>query len=244
MICATQDNLLKELHGKTFQIEGGTKTIDTSNVQVITHEMNWSRRILYKISNPNIAYILMMLGIFGMIFELSNPGAILPGVVGGVFLILALFALATLPLRSAGVLLILFAIVLFILEVKVTSYGILTIGGIIAMFLGSIMLFEQEPGFAFRVDWKLALTVALATAAFFMFALGMAIKTRLSKPTTGREGLVGSKGIVISTLALEGQVKLHGEIWQAISDSQIEKGEKIIVKQIDGLVLKVEKSKS
>jgi membrane-bound serine protease (ClpP class) len=243
VISPTQNDLLEKLNGRSFEFDNGIRVLDTTDAKIITFEMNWQRKILYKISNPNIAYILMMLGIFGLIFELSNPGAIVPGVVGGVFLILALFAMATLPVRAAGLLLIVFAIVLFILEVKVTSYGVLTIGGIVSMFLGSIMLFEQVPGFAFRVDWKVALTFALATAAFFMFALGMALKARLSKPTTGREGLLGFHGSALTALQPDGQVQVRGEIWQAIADKNIAKGEKIQVIQVEGLILKVEKFK-
>ena len=183
----------------------------------------------------------MILGIYGLFFELSNPGSILPGVVGGIFLILAFFALQTLPVRSAGILLILFAIILFVLEVKVTSYGILSIGGIIAMFLGSLMLFEETPDVSLKLDWRIALAAALTTGAFFIFAMGMAIKTRLTQPTTGKEGLVGERGVAITGISPEGDVKIHGEIWKAVSDQEINSGDKIRVISVDGLELKIEK---
>ncbi|MDZ7371860.1 MAG: nodulation protein NfeD, partial [candidate division KSB1 bacterium] len=187
---------------------------------------------------------LLMLGIYGLFFELSNPGAIIPGVAGGISIILAFMALQTLPVSTAGILLILFALVLFILEIKVTSYGILTIGGITAMFLGSIMLIEETPGFSLRVDWRIALTFALFTAAFFIFALGMALKTRLTQPTTGKEGMVGATGIALSDLepGKTGQVQVWGEIWQANSGEKIAKGETIRVLAVKGLLMNVEKA--
>ncbi|HPG37885.1 MAG TPA: nodulation protein NfeD [bacterium] len=244
LICPTQDSLLAAIDGRTVKLEGDkTKTLNTRNAVVETSEMNWRHQILNKISNPTIAYILLMLGIYGLFFELSNPGSILPGVAGGIFLILALFALQTLPVNTAGVLLILFAIILFILEVKVTSFGILTIGGIIAMFLGSIMLFDQTPGFPVMVDWRVALTVALATAAFFVFALGMAVKARLTQPKTGLEGLIGETGEALTVIKDQGSVAVHGEIWQAESTEPIKKGEKIVVRAVNGLVMTVEKFK-
>ncbi len=242
LIAPSQDSLLALIDGKTIQLEDNlTKTLHTKNARVVLIEMNWRHKILNRISNPTIAYILLMLGIYGIFFELSNPGSILPGVIGGIFLILAFFALQTLPVRTAGVLLILFAIVLFVLEVKVTSFGILTIGGIVSMFLGSIMLFDQTPGFPVRVDWKIALTVAIATAAFFVFAVSMAVKARLAQPSTGREGLVGEIGIAITPIKPEGDVKVHGEIWHASSSEAIKKGEKIKIKAVNGLELVVEK---
>jgi membrane-bound serine protease (ClpP class) len=240
-ICPDLDSLLSVVDGTEIECVSETRQLETKGAAVVRHNMNWRDRILYKISNPNIAYILMILGIYGLFFELSNPGSILPGVVGGIFLILAFFALQTLPVRSAGILLILFAIILFILEVKVTSYGILSIGGIVAMFLGSLMLFEETPDVSLKLDWRLALAAALTTGAFFIFAMGMVLKTRLTKPTTGKEGLIGERGVAITRVAPEGDIKVHGEIWKAVSDQKIKKGEKIRVVDVDGLELKIEK---
>jgi len=243
-ICSTQDSLLLWLEGRTLTLEKKSLTLHTRGAVVVVEEMNWRHRLLYKISNPTIAYILMMLGFYGLFFELSNPGAVLPGVVGGIFIILAFFALQTLPLRAAGLALILFAVILFILEVKVTSYGVLSIGGVIAMFLGSIMLFDEAPGFPVKVDWRVAITVTLATAAFFVFALGMALKARLSKPTTGQEGLVGEIGVALSDIQGRGNVKVHGEIWAAYSEEAIRREEPIQVVAVEGMILKVSKLKS
>ncbi|MBN1999959.1 nodulation protein NfeD [candidate division KSB1 bacterium] len=241
MICPTQDSLLSAIHGRVFELEGGEKKLITRDALVIERVMNWKQKILYKISNPNIAYILMMFGIFGLIFELSNPGSIFPGVMGAICLVLAFFALQTLPVRTAGIILILFSILLFIMEVKVTSYGILTIGGIVSLFLGSIMLFEDTPGFEFKVDWRLALTVTITVSIFIIFALAMALKTRLTKPTTGKEGLVGEIGTTVTPLTPQGQVKIHGEIWQAICNEKININEAIIVNKVNGLLLYVKK---
>ncbi len=238
-VCANEDSLRQWLDGRTVKLETGERRLHTRSATVVVQEMSWRHRVLYKISNPTIAYILMMLGIYGLFFELSNPGSVLPGVVGGIFIILAFFALQTLPLRAAGLLLILFAIILFILEVKVTSYGVLSIGGIIAMFLGSIMLYEDAPGFPVRVDWRVALTLTVATALFFIFALSMALKVRLTKPTTGQEGLIGEQGQALSDIFHDGTVKVHGEIWKAYSDAPIKKGESIAVVSVKGLVVKV-----
>jgi len=244
IIAPTEDSLLAALDGRTIKLEHGTKILHTKNATVITRTMTWRHKILYKISNPTIAYILLILGIYGLFFELSNPGAILPGVFGGIFIILAFFALQTLPVRAAGILLILFALLLFILEVKVTSFGILTVGGVIAMFLGSIMLYDETPGFSVRVDWRVAIAVAVTTGLFFVFALGMALKAKASKPTTGREGLLGEKGLAITDIDPEGDIKVHGEIWRAYSDEAIHKGDKIRVTSVDGLEVKVEKLKN
>ncbi len=241
LIAPTQDSLLSALDGREIKLVDSTKVLHTKNATVVLREMSWRHKILYKISNPTIAYILMILGIYGLFFELSNPGAVLPGVFGGIFLILAFFALQTLPVSAAGILLILFALLLFILEVKVTSYGILSVGGIIAMFLGSIMLYDETPGFTVRVDWRVALAVAISTGLFFIFALGMALKARASKPTTGREGLLGEKGRALTDIDPEGDIKVHGEIWKAYSDQKIKKGDRIRVVSIEGLEVKVEK---
>ena len=241
LIAKTEKELLEAIDGREITLETKTKILATKDAQVEIVEMNWRHQILYKISNPTIAYILLMLGIYGIFFELSNPGAIIPGVVGGIFIILAFFALQTLPVRSAGILLILFALVLFILEVKVTSFGILTIGGIVAMFLGSIMLFEETPGFLFRVDWRVAAVVALSTGLFFAFALGMALKARLQKPSTGQEGIVGEIGAAMTALNPNGDVKIHGEIWRAVANERVKKGEKVKVVEVDGMELKVKK---
>ncbi len=245
LIAPDIDSLLIMINGREVELVNRKINLQTAGATVVRHEMNWRHKLLDKISDPNIAYILMMLGIAGIYFELSNPGAILPGVLGGIFLILAFYALQTLPVNWAGLLLILFAIVLFLLEIKVTSFGILTIGGIVAMFLGSVMMFRQpanifEP--AIRISMQVIVISTLATAGFFAFAVGLVMKAHRQQVTTGREGLVGEIGRALTNLEPEGRVQVHGEIWQARSDTPIEKGDEIKVLAVRGLQIKVEKA--
>ena len=243
-ICPDLDSLLILLDGKIAKVDSGTVTLKTKNTKIVHHEMNWRSKILDLISNPSIAYILMMLGILGMYFEFSNPGAILPGVLGGIFLILAFFAMQQLPINVAGILLILFATLLFILEIKVTSYGILTIGGIVSMLLGSLMLFKSTPSISVHLPLSVILAVTLTTSAFFIFAISMALRTHRRKVTTGKEGIVGEIGIAVSNIDLEGEVKIHGEYWKASSNQKIKKNEKVKVIDVEGLKLIVEKYNS
>jgi membrane-bound serine protease (ClpP class) len=239
-IAPTLDSLLAMIDGREVDLDGKKKVLHTRNARIVMIEMSWRYRILDRISDPNIAYILLLLGIYGIIFELSNPGAILPGVVGVIFLILAFFAMQTLPINWAGLLLILFALVLFILEIKITSYGLLTIGGIVSMLLGSLMLFETpEP--LFRVSLAVIIPAVVATAAFFLFAVGLGLRAQRRKPTTGAQGIVGEVGVAIDRLDPEGQIKIHGEIWKATCDSRVKPGDKVVVREVlDGLVLRVE----
>jgi membrane-bound serine protease (ClpP class) len=203
-------------------------------------QMSWRYRLLDTISNPTIAYILLMLGIYGIFFELSTPGAILPGVVGGIFLILAFYALQMLPISFAGLALILFAIILFIAEIKVVSHGLLAVGGVISLLLGSLMLIES-PAEYMRISLTVIIPAVLVSAAFFIFAVTMAIRARLQKPTTGMEGLIGEIGTASTPIAPEGKVSIHGEFWDVISDQNIERGEKVQVIGVTNLKLKVKK---
>jgi membrane-bound serine protease (ClpP class) len=240
-ICPDLDSLLILLDGKVATVDSGKVTLKTKNARVVRHEMNWRSKILDLISNPSIAYILLMLGILGMYFEFSNPGAILPGVLGGIFLILAFFAMQQLPVNVAGILLILFATLLFILEIKVTSYGLLTIGGVVSMILGSLMLFKSTPSISIHLPISVILAVTLTTSAFFIFAISMALRTHRKKVTTGKEGIVGEIGIAVTNIDHEGEVKIHGEYWKAISNKKIKKNEKVKVVEVEGLTLIVEK---
>ncbi len=239
-VVPTLDSLLSVLDGKEIDLDDQTYVLHTKDAEIITVAMNWRFRILDKISDPNIAYILMLLGIYGVIFELSNPGSILPGIIGVIFLILAFFAMQTLPINYAGVMLILFALVLFLLEIKVPSFGLLTIGGVVSMLLGSLMLFDSPEPF-FKLSLSVILPAVGATAAFFLFAIGMALRAQRKKPKSGAEGIIGEKGVAIEKLNPEGRVKVHGEIWNAMSDTPIKPREKVKVSEVlEGLMLKVE----
>lgn len=232
--------LLDECDGKKVLIPSGEKVLRTKGIEVKRIEIDWRDRILEVISNPNIAYVLYTLGMLGLFFEFSNPGSIIPGVVGAICLILAFFAFQTLPINYAGLLLMILALLFFLAEIKVTSYGILTIGGVISMLLGSLMLFESPLPYL-RASLGIILTVVIATALFFIFAVGMGLKAQRKKTTTGEKGMVGLKGIAKSILDPEGHVFVHGEIWQAIADQKIEEGEKIKVIGVEDLTLKVTK---
>jgi membrane-bound serine protease (ClpP class) len=233
-------DLLNKIDGKVVKLNGITRTLYTKGAQPQPIQMSWRDRLLDIISNPTIAYILLMLGIYGIFFELSSPGAILPGVVGGIFIILAFYALQMLPVNYAGLALILFGIILFIAEVKVVSHGLLAVGGVISLLLGSLMLF-RSPEEYMRVSLSVIIPAVLVSSAFFIFAVTKAIKARLSKPTTGMEGLVGEIGTVAMTIAPEGKISIHGEFWNAISDQPIEKGEKAQVIGVTNLKIKVKK---
>ncbi|MFN3480808.1 MAG: NfeD family protein [Thermodesulfovibrionales bacterium] len=241
LIAKDINSLLNAIDGRKVQTVLGEKVLRTGNATVNREEMSLRLKILALISDPNVAYILMLLGFYGLFFELTNPGAIFPGVIGGICLILAFYAFQTLPVNYAGLLLIILAIILFILEVKIVSHGVLTIGGIIAMVIGSLMLFES-PGPFIKLSIYLILPAAIATALFFTLTISLALKAYRRRPVTGTEGLVGEEGIARTEITGEGGMAfVHGEIWQAFSDEKIEKDEKIIVEVVKGLKLKVRK---
>jgi membrane-bound serine protease (ClpP class) len=237
------NSLLSDIDGKTVKTVFGERILITRNAVVVREETGIRHKILNLISDPNIAYILMLLGFYGLFFELTNPGALFPGVIGGICLILAFYAFQTLPVNYAGLLLIILAIILFILEVKIISHGILTIGGVIAMVIGSLMLFESPAPFM-KLSLFIVLPAVAITALFFTITLGLAFKAYKRKPVTGAEGLTGSEGIADTEITKDGGMALlHGERWSAYSDEPISKGESIIVLSVSGLKVKVKKSK-
>jgi len=232
--------LMDSLDGRKVQMPSGERTLSTKNAEVQDIPMGIRYRLLLAVSNPNIAYFLLMIGMLGLYFEFSHPGAILPGVVGAICLILFLFSLQTLSLNVAGLLLIILATVLFIVDIKAPTHGVLTTGGIISMILGSVMLFNApEP--ALRVSWGAIIPTVLVIAAFFIFVLAKGLRAQTRKPTTGKPGMVGEIGEARTRIGAEGTVFVSGEHWRAASDSPIEAGEKVRVLSVDRLVLKVEK---
>jgi membrane-bound serine protease (ClpP class) len=234
--------LLDSCDGKKVELPSGEKVLDTKEIEVRRAEISVRDRILQVITNPTIAYILLTLGMWGLFFELSNPGAIFPGIVGGICLILAFFGLQTLPVNYAGLLLMILAVIFFILEVKVVSYGALTIGGIISMVFGSLLLFESPLPYM-RASLSVIISVAVATALFFIFALGFVIQAHKRKVTTGDQGLLGEVAVARTALNPEGDVFIQGEIWKAEADQPVKKGEKVVVTGIEQLTLKVTKKK-
>ena len=231
------DDLLKSLDGRVVELASGKTTLKTAGLKKIHYEPNLRDKILKIISDPNIAYILMMIGLAGLYFELSHPGAIFPGVIGAISLILAFFSFQTLPVNYAGVVLILLAIIFFIAEVKVASYGILSIGGLIALTLGSLMLFENM-----RVSLTLMLPTIVLVGGFFVIVAGVAFRALRKKPTGGQDGLMGETGVVKELIDPEGRVFVHGETWRAFSKERIEPGETIQVSGIKGLLLNVRRA--
>lgn len=238
-VASSPDSLLILLHGRVVTIDGRADTLNTEHASISESPMSLRLRILDLIADPNIAYILLLLGVYGLFFELYNPGAILPGVVGALSLILAFFSLQLLPISWAGLLLIILAIILFILEVKIASYGLLSVAGIVSMILGSLMLFQ--PGVTgVKVGLDVIIPAAIVTALFFVFVVGMGLRAQARKVVTGEEGLIGEIGTAISELSPEGKVSVHGEIWSARSTQTISRGQKIRVVRVDGMVLTVQ----
>jgi membrane-bound serine protease (ClpP class) len=235
--------LLNDIDGWSVNVVSGEKILRTANASIVRKEMGLRYRILNFISDPSVAYMLMLLGFYGIFFELTNPGSIFPGVIGAIFLILAFYSFQTLPINYAGLLLIIFGIILFILEIKIISHGLLTIGGIISMIIGSLMLFESPAPFL-RISIYIVLPAVIFTALFFTVTLRLAYKAYKSKPVTGSEGLVGEEGLARTDIAKDGgMVSVHGEIWSAYSDDSISKGEKIVVDSVSNLKIKVSKQK-
>jgi membrane-bound serine protease (ClpP class) len=243
-IAISVQDLLEKIHGKEISLSLGKKVLDTKNAEVINIEMDFKQKILGLLSDPNIAYILFMIGIYGIMFELYNPGAIFPGVIGGISIIIAFYSLHTLPVNYAGLALIIFAVILFIAEIKVISHGLLTIGGVISLVLGSIMLIDTESTLeVIKISWQVILVTVIFTVAFFIFAIGFGIKAQSRKPTTGIEGIIGEIGETISNLEPEGQIRVHGELWNAESlDGSVSKGTKVKVTQVSNLKLMVRKT--
>jgi len=231
-------DLLTKLDGRTVKTSQGPVTLATREAVAKPIEIGFRDRVLAVITDPNVAYVLMMLGTLGLIFELSTPGAVLPGVIGGISLILAFFAFQSLPINFAGLLLILFAIVLFIAEVKVTSHGVLAVGGIVSMALGSLMLYDA-PEVGFRVSWRVIVPTVALTAAFFLFALTLGVRALRRRPLLGVSGLVGQTGVARGALEPEGQVSVHGEIWRAVADRPLADGTPVTVVDVQGLTLRV-----
>jgi len=238
LIAADFDSLLDALDGRVVEVDGQSVTLHTADAVVEHRPMNWRYQILDKIADPNIAYLLMLGGVMGLFFELRSPGALFPGILGGISLILAFFAMQVLPINAAGVLLIILAVLFFVLEAYTPTFGFLTIGGVIAMILGSLMLFRSPE---FFVSLSVILPAVAGLALFFFFVAAMALKAQTRKVSTGTQGLVGEQGTVLRAAAGAEQVGVHGEIWRAYSSDKLKKGDCIEVTAVNGMVLTVKK---
>ncbi len=240
VVADSLDDLLAQIDGKTVEIKQGKTTLRTKGMKMVELPMPSKYRFLSYISDPNVAYILMMIGIYGILFEFYSPGAIFPGVMGGISLILALYAFQAIPISFAGLALILLGIVFFILEVKIISHGVLGIAGIISVVIGSVMLIDL-PSSVLSISFKTILVVAIVSAIFVFGILSYAVKAQLSKVRTGKEGLVGEEGVARTDIAAggKGKVMVHGELWSATGDEAVKKGEDVIVTAVERLVVKV-----
>lgn len=238
LVAEDLDDLIEKMDGRDIKDKG---VLHTKGRKRVFLAEGFRDKILKTLSDPNIAYLLMMIGMAGLYFELSHPGAIFPGVIGAISLILAFFAFQTLPVNYAGILLILLAAILFILEMKVTSYGLLSLGGVLSLFLGSLMLFEGG-GPAMRLSLSVLIPTVILISGFFMAVAGLVFRSQVSKPKTGDKGLIGETGVVKLRLGPEGKVFVHGELWNAASAETIEVGEKVRVIGIKDLFLLVEKA--
>jgi membrane-bound serine protease (ClpP class) len=230
--------LLKQLDGRRVQLSSGPAVLKTADSGLREFPMGLRLEWLKTISDPNIAYLLMTIGTIGIIAELYSPGAILPGIVGAISLILAFYAFQSLPVNYAGMLLFVLGIVFFVLEASVTSYGLLAIGGVVAMLIGSLMLIKSDAEF-FQISWAVILPVVTLASAFTLLVIGTGVTALRRTPATGREEMVGLVGIAKTALAPDGQLAVRGELWEAVSDQPVSAGEPVEVTAVDGLRLRV-----
>lgn len=236
ILAPTIDDLLEQLHGRKVQLPDGERALNTRDLQLESVTPDWRNKLLATITNPNVAYILMLIGIYGLIFEFSNPGAIVPGVAGAICLLVALFAFQVLPINYAGLALLLLGVALMVAEAFVPSFGALGIGGVTAFVIGSIMLFDTDiPGFA--IARPLIGAFALLSALVFVVVIGMVLKARRRPVVSGAEEMTGALGVVVDD---HGMVRVHSELWRAIGSEPLRRGQQVRVTGRDGLILRVE----
>jgi membrane-bound serine protease (ClpP class) len=233
------EDLLTKINGRQVEVGGKQLVLHTVGAPVQEIPEGLRFRLLKHIADPNIAFILMMIGLAGLYFEMTNPGMVLPGVVGSICLLLAFFAFQTLPINYIGVLLILLAFVFFILEIKITSYGLLSVAGVVSLFLGGIMLFRGGEGEDMAISWGVLIPTVVTISLFFIAVAGIVFRSHLLRSMTGTAGMVGERGVAYTALNPEGQVYVHGEYWHAQSTEPVAKGEPVEVLQVVELKLLV-----
>jgi len=242
LIAPDVEKLLSAIDQKEIKLAQGKKKISTKNAVVNNKKTGTRQKILAAISDPNISYILLLIGLAGLYFELSTPGAILPGVIGGISLLLAFFGLSTLPVNYTGILLIIFGVILFIAEIKVMSHGMLTVGGVISLIMGSLLLFDTtEP--ALKVSLQVLIPAVVVASAFFIAVIWLAVKAQMRKHFSGAEAMIGTEAEAVTDIMGEGEVFLKGEYWKATSERPIRKGAKVKILKMEGLNLSVEEIK-
>jgi membrane-bound serine protease (ClpP class) len=239
IVATDMTDLLKQINGRKVEVQGITKVLHTTGLTVQPLEPDWRSELLSVLTDPNVAYILMLIGIYGLIFEFANPGTIVPGTVGAIALLLALYAFQLLPINYAGVGLILLGVGLMVAEAYQPSFGILGIGGAVSFVIGSIFLMQADvPGFGIALS--VIATFTATSVVVFVFIVGMAIKARRRPVVSGLEQLVGSEAVVVNDFEQKGSVKIHSETWQAISAAPVKKDQRVRVTSMDGLTLHVE----
>ena len=239
ILATSTTDLLKQIDGREVLVQGKKQVLKTAGLTVQEINPDWRSRLLSVITNPNIAYILMLLGIYGLVLEFYNPGAIVPGTIGAICLFLALYAFQLLPINYAGMGLILLGIALMVAEAFEPSFGMLGIGGVFAFIFGSIILMDTDaPGFG--IDISLIVTFSVTSVIFLVFVVGMAVKARRRPVVSGMEELLGSEALVIEDFEQKGRVNIHSENWSALCDTPLQKGQYVKVTGINGLTLQVE----
>mgnify|MGYP001811725954 CR=1 FL=1 len=239
IVATDLNDLLMQMHGRTVTVGGMPQVLDTGGLQTVALEPDWRNRLLAVITDPNVAYILMLIGIYGLFFEFANPGFVLPGVAGAISLLLALYAFQVLPVNYAGLALLCLGIIFMLAEAFVPSFGALGFGGVIAFVFGSIILFDQE-GTGYAVSLPLIIGLSFSTAVFFLFVIGAAIKARERPVVSGEEEMLQAIGEVLDDFDREGRIRIHGEIWRAETGEPLRRGDRVRVIGVDGLVLKVQ----
>ena len=240
-IAASEAELLQKVDGQTVQLNNRQEILQTAGAEVVMLEPGFFQQVLSKLSDPNVAYILMMIGFYGLLFELFSPGAIFPGIAGVICLILAFYSMSAMPVNYAGVGLIVFGMILFLLEIKVVSHGILAIGGIVSVILGSMILFRESPlNDYISLSWSVIIAVSLVSAGFFTLLVMLGLRAQKSKPFSGQSALIGQIAVALNDLNDRGQVRVQGETWGAVSmGGEIKKDEKVVIQEIKGLTLYV-----
>jgi len=235
-IAGTEAELLVKADGRTWRRGDEVRRLHVAGLPIVRIEPDFRSRLLGHLADPNVAYLLMMLGFYGLLFELQNPGSVLPGIVGGICLLLAFFALSTLPVSASGVALIVLGIAFLLAEIKVQSHGLLAVGGAVSLALGGLMLFRSG---TVHVSWPVVAGGTLITVAFFLFVVGAGLRAGRLRVTTGARGLVGQRGVVVERLAPAGRVRVAGEVWNAIGAAGVEAGVEVEIIGVNGLTLRV-----
>lgn len=239
LVAADRDDLLRKLDGRVVKMGDATVELETGDVAIVPIAPDWRSRFLAIVTDPNVAYLLMIIGIYGIIFELMNPGVVFPGVIGGICLLIALYAFQTLPIDYAGFALILLGTGFLVGELFFPSFGALGLGGLVALVIGSVMLIDTDvPGYG--IDWRVIAALTATTAAFFLVVLAMAVQARRRPVVSGRDLLVGSRGRIVEWDAGRGRVRVEGELWQAAGPPDLAAGRGVRITGVQGLTLSVE----